>query len=151
MEVATMKAAKLTTQNVEWQPAGEIFGPDSLYEGRSLTYYKVLSDRRDEGGGVAYLIRFSPPPGKLLRVIATARSDEHIYILEGGHANRAGEQIANPGTYGINPRGRKHSAFFGVETVALAVYTGEPDEVHELNVVERVAPDNAADPGQTMA
>jgi hypothetical protein len=95
-----------------------------------------LSDRRAEGAGIAYLIRFNPPAGKLLKVVATAQSDEHIYILEGGHCSRAGEPLAAPGTYGLNAEGRPHSAFFANSTTALVIYRGEPDEVHELAIVE---------------
>ena len=73
-------------------------------------------------------------------VIAIARSDEHVYILEGGHGNRAGTQLAHPSAYGINPRGRNHSAFFGSETVALVIYSGESDEVHEFVVIDRENP-----------
>jgi hypothetical protein len=100
---------------------------------------KVLSDRRGDGAGVAYLVRFNPPEGRLLKIIATARSDEHVYLLEGAYCNRTGEGIAAPGAYSINATGRRHSAFIATETTALVIYRGEPDEIHELEVVDPIS------------
>ena len=134
-----MKAEKIPTANMEWEAAVEMFGPRALGDGRPLAEWKPLSDRRREGGGLACLIRFTPPPGKLLKVIATARSDEHVYLLEGGNCNKAGKRIAGPRAYGINPQGRPHSAFFSQPTTALVIYRGEPDEVHELEVIDRLS------------
>ena len=37
----------------------------------------------------------------------------------------------------MNPTGKPHSAFIGGETEALVVYTGEPDEVLALEVVDQ--------------
>jgi hypothetical protein len=67
-----------------WQSAGYRFGESSIYDGKPLVHEKILSDRRSAGGGITYLLNFSPPEGKLIKLIATAESDEHIYILEGG-------------------------------------------------------------------
>lgn len=33
---------------------------------------------------MAQIVRFSPPSGMLMKVLAIAGSDEHIYILSGG-------------------------------------------------------------------
>ena len=134
-----MKAEKLAVNNIEWQPAMEVFGARIFYDGRAVVENKVLSDRRSDGAGVAYLVKFKPPKGKILKVVATARSDEHVYLLEGAYCNRAGDAIAGPGTYSINPAGRPHSAFVAIDTTALVVYRGEPDEIQELEVVEPVA------------
>ena len=42
----------------------------------------------------------------------------------------------------MNPNGKPHSAFIAEEREALIVYTGEPDEVLSLDVVDRAdAPD----------
>jgi len=101
---------------------------------------KILSDRRGDGGGIAYLVKFSPPAGKLIKLVAIARSDEHVYILAGGYCNKAGEQLRWPGDYGLNPKGHPHSAFIGEETVNLAVYAGEPDEVLECTVIDPEPP-----------
>jgi hypothetical protein len=127
------------TQNAStngWRPAGYRFGKSSIYNSKPLVQEKVLSDRRNAGGGIAYLLKFSPPQGKLIKLIATAQSDEHVYILEGGYCNKLAKQLRFPGDYGLNPRGHNHSAFIGSETVALVVYLGEPDEVHECDVVD---------------
>jgi hypothetical protein len=56
----------------------------------------VLSDRRAQGGGLAYLLKLTPPPGKLVKAIAVSRSDEHVYLLEGGYSNKAGALIHSP-------------------------------------------------------
>jgi hypothetical protein len=36
----------------------------------------------------------------------------------------------------LNPKGQPHSAFIGTETVALVIYTGEPDEIASMEVVD---------------
>jgi hypothetical protein len=77
-----MKAITLSTPAQEWTLASYRFGKNSTYNGAPLTQEKVLSDRRGEGGGIAFLLKFSPPPGKLIKLVATARSDEHVYILD---------------------------------------------------------------------
>jgi hypothetical protein len=135
-----MKGAKLLPDQIKWEPAVAIFGDRILQDGQPLVEFKTLSDRRPEGAGAAYFIRFNPPDGKLLKIVATARSDEHVYLVEGAYCNRAGEPIASPGAYGLNAAGRHHSAFTAVQTTALVVYRGEPDEVHELKVVDPVIP-----------
>jgi hypothetical protein len=131
-----MKAQKIEVADIQWEPAVDVFGEHTFYNGRPLVENKVLSDRRAQGAGVAYMIRFKPPAGKLLKVVATARSDEHVYLLEGGYCNRVGEPIASPGAYGINAAGCAHSAFVARETTALIIYRDDPDEVHELTVVD---------------
>ncbi len=134
-----MKAEKIVPTDIRWKPAVEVFGERAIHNGQPLVEHKVLSDRRADGAGVAYLLKFRPPAGKLLKIVATARSDEHVYLLEGGYCNRAGERIAWPGAYGINAEGRPHSAFVAMETVAIVIYRGEPDEVHELAVIDPMA------------
>ncbi len=131
-----MKAIAVRTPETEWRPAHDIYGPQSVYDGQKIVQVKVLSDRRAEGGGIAFLVKFSPPQGKLIKLIAVARSDEHVYVLEGGYCNRVGKQLKFPGDYGLNPLGHPHSAFVDRETVALIVNTGEPDQVSELGVVD---------------
>jgi hypothetical protein len=133
-----MKSMIVDTDSLPWSSAQDVFEPNSRYEGREVVQYKILADRREEGGGVTYLLRFSPPPGKLLKIIATAASDEHVYLLEGGYCDKTGALLRSPGIYGLNPQGKPHSAFVGLETIALVVYTGAPDEVHDFGVVEPV-------------
>src|SRR5437870_5560256 len=131
-----MKLITLSTQAQEWTLASYRFGESSTYHGAQLTQEKVLSDCRGEGGRIAFLLKFSPPTGKLVKLVATARSDEHIYILEGGYCDKVGRQWRFPGDYGLNPKGHVHGAFIGRETVGLVVYSGEPDEVHEFAVIK---------------
>jgi hypothetical protein len=135
-----MQSLNLDVAALPWQPAEPFFGPGATYEGRRIVQLKVLSDRRAEGGGIVWLLRFSPPPGKVVKVIATARSDEHIFRLEGGRATKAGEPLRFAGNYGLNPNGKPHSAFIAAETEAIVVYTGEPDEVHAVEVLDRAEP-----------
>ena len=45
---------------------------------------KVLNDGRREGGGIAWLVRYTPPEGKLIKIIVTALSDEHVLNRAGG-------------------------------------------------------------------
>jgi len=78
---------------LDWQPGSPWYGPGALFEGREVIEIKELSDRRRDGGGVAYLLHFMPPPGKLIKVVAIARSDEHIVTLEGGRGTKSGERL----------------------------------------------------------
>ena len=131
-----MKAITLSTSHREWEPGSHLYGESSIYHGRQLTQLKLLSDRRGERGGIAFLVKFSPPQGKLIKLVAVARSDEHVYILDGGHCDKVGEQRRFPGDYALNPQGHSHGAFIGRETVALVIYAGEPDEVLEFAVID---------------
>jgi hypothetical protein len=85
------------------------------------------------------LLRASPPPGKLIKIVAVARSDEHVFNLAGGRANKAGKPVAAPGGYALNPEGQPHSAMIAEESVSLVVYRGQPDAVASVEVVE-IAP-----------
>ena len=73
--------------DVAWKPWTEVFGDGAFYKGKPIIEAKTLSDRRSTGGGIAYLLRFSPPEGKLIKIVAIARSDEHIFNLAGGRPN----------------------------------------------------------------
>jgi hypothetical protein len=129
-----MKGKLLSTEVQDWQPADYRFGVAE--NAAAIAQEKVLSDRRSEGGGVAYLLKFTPPQGKLIRLVATALSDEHVFILEGGYCDKRGKPRRFPGDYGLNPSNHTHSAFIGQKTVALVIYAGEPDAVHECAVIE---------------
>jgi len=85
---------------------------------------------------MAYLARSCPPPGTLIKVVAVARSDEHVFILDGGPANRKGQRLGSLGGYRLNEEGRPHGAAFAEETAVLNVYRGEPDDVQEYEVID---------------
>ncbi|MGH7985529.1 MAG: hypothetical protein ACRD4Q_03455 [Candidatus Acidiferrales bacterium] len=87
---------------VKWTPASAGLGAGALYEGRELVNRAVLSDRRADGGGIAYLLRIMPPAGKLVRAIAVARSDENVYLLEGGYCTKRATRFIFP-DYMLNP------------------------------------------------
>lgn len=127
-----------------WSPGIEMYGPAANYQGTPILELKTLSDRRADGGGVAYLLRASPPPGKLIRIVAVARSDEHVWNLSGGRVNRAGRPVAAPGGYSLNPEGQPHSAMIATQTTALVIYAGEPDEVTSVEVVDIAAASGGA-------
>ncbi|MBI3513947.1 MAG: hypothetical protein HY060_07795 [Proteobacteria bacterium] len=76
----------------------------------------------------------------MIKIVAVARSDEHIWNLKGGRGTKSGALRRGTGSYAMNPTGKPHSAFIGTETEALIVYTGEPDEVVSLDVVEKEDP-----------
>ena len=122
------------TLEMPWVPASVLFGEKLLVDGKDVIFLKILSDRRSEGGGVAELSKFSPPSGKRIRIKAVAESDEHVYILEGGHGDGTGKQIRFPGDYFLHPKGLPHSAIISRETVGLVIYAGEPDRVTEFRV-----------------
>jgi hypothetical protein len=70
-----MSSIRIDSDQTPWSPGSPLFGAGSIHGGRELVQIKVLSDRRSEGGGVAYLFKFSPPPGKVIKIVAVARSD----------------------------------------------------------------------------
>jgi len=139
-----MPTIRTHPDDVAWKPWTEVFGDGAFYEGKPIIEAKTLSDRRSTGGGIAYLLRFSPPEGKLIKIVAIARSDEHIFNLAGGRATKSGQPVSDPGGYSLNPEGQPHSAMIATETTAFVLYTGEPDEVESVEIVDIVATPNDA-------
>lgn len=121
---------------MDWTSGVPFYGPEAVYEGKDIVQLKVLSDRRSEGGGIAWLVRFQPPSGKLIKIVATALSDEHVFNLQGGRSTKSGQPAQNTGGYGLNPKGQPHSAMISSETEALVIYAGEPDEIKSLEVID---------------
>ena len=139
-----MPTIRTNPDEVAWEPCIEMFGNGAFYEGKPVIEAKTLSDRRAEGAGVAYLLRFSPPEGKLIKVVAIARSDEHVFNLAGGRATKSGQPVSAAGGYSLNPNGQPHSAMIAAETTAFVLYTGEPDEVTSVEVLDIAAAPGAA-------
>ena len=68
-------------------------------------------------GGVS---KVCPPPGKMVKTVAVARSEEHVFNLRGGRVNKSGKLIEAPGnSYTLNPTGQPHSAMIASENIAL--------------------------------
>ncbi|HMD63938.1 MAG TPA: hypothetical protein VKF83_08210 [Stellaceae bacterium] len=131
-----MASTYVDIEKAEWTSGTPFYGPAASYDGRDIVQLKVLSDRRQEGVGIAWLAKFSQPPGKLIKIVATALSDEHVFNLEGGRGTKSG-QLARPARgYTLNPKGQPHSALIATETVSLVIYTGEPDEIVSMEVVD---------------
>jgi hypothetical protein len=130
-----MASEHVDVATMEWTSAVPFYGPAATYEGKDVVQLKILSDRRHHGGGIAWLVRFAPPPGKLLKIVATARSDEHVFSLEGGRSTKSGQPAKTSGGYSLNPKGQPHSAMIAEESVSLIVYAGEPDEINSLEIV----------------
>jgi hypothetical protein len=131
-----MATTRVDYSEMDWSSAVPFFGPAAIYQGRDIVQLKVLSDRRLHGGGIAWLLKFMPPPGKLIKVVATALSDEHIFSLQGGRSTKSGQPAQGSSGYSLNPKGQPHSAMIVQETTALVIYTGEPDQVHSVEVVD---------------
>jgi hypothetical protein len=131
-----MATQRVDHEEMEWASAVLFYGPAAVQDGRDIVQLKVLSDRRSEGGGIAWLVRFAPPPGKLLKIIATALSDEHVFNVQGGRSTKSGQPTHGGGGYSLNPKGQPHSAMIAQETMALVVYAGEPDRIDCLEVVD---------------
>ena len=106
----------------------------AVYQGKDIVQLKVLSDRRKDGGGIAWLVRFTPPEGKLIKIVATALSDQHS--PQGGRSTKSGQPAQGSGGYGLNPKGQPHSAMIAQETMALVIYAGEPDRIDSMEVVD---------------
>ena len=131
-----MASTHVDIESTEWMPGTPFYGPAAVYEGKDIVQLKILSDRRPEGGGIAWLAKFSPPPGKLIKIVATALSDEHVFNLEGGRVTKGGRPVRSSGGYTLNPKGQPHSAFIGAEAVSLVIYYGEPDEILSMQVID---------------
>jgi hypothetical protein len=131
-----MASTHIDIAAVEWTSGVPFYGPAACHEGKDLVKLKVLCDRRDEGGGITWLAKFLPPPGKLIKIVAVALSDEHIFNLEGGRGTKSGQPARGTGDYGLNTKGQPHSAMIATETVSLIIYTGEPDEIKSMEVVD---------------
>jgi len=121
---------------IEWASAVPFYGPAAVWQGKDVVQLKVLSDRRADGGGIAWLVKFTPPPGKLIKIVATALSDEHVFNLQGGRSTKSGQPAQRSGGYGLNPKGQPHSAMIAQETTALVIYAGEPDRIDSMEVVD---------------
>jgi hypothetical protein len=48
-----MPSIRTEPDSVAWTPWTEVFGDGAFYEGRPIIETKTLSDRRNEGGGIA--------------------------------------------------------------------------------------------------
>jgi hypothetical protein len=131
-----MRSIHVDVGNAEWTSAVPFYGSSAVYDGRDIVQLKVLSDRRAAGGGIAWLAKFSPPAGKLIKIVATALSDEHVFNLEGGRVTKAGAPARSSGGYTLNPQGQPHSALLGAETISLVIYRGEPDEILSMEVID---------------
>lgn len=134
-----MASTRTHPDDISWTPATELFGDGAFHQGKPVLEVKTLSDRRAEGGGVAHLLRASPPPGKLIKIVAVALSDEHVFNLSGsGRANKSGKPVGKGGGYTLNPEGQPHSAMIAEENISLVIYRGEPDEVSSVEIVDIV-------------
>src|SRR5580692_339315 len=99
-----MVSTHVDIERAEWTSATPFYGPTAVYQGKEIVELKILSDRGQEGGGIAWLVKFSPPPGKLIKIVATALSDEHIFSLQGGRSTKSGQRAQGSGGYGLNPK-----------------------------------------------
>ena len=131
-----MASMRIDYATMEWTSGVPFYGPAAVYDGKDIVQLKVLSDRRKEGGGIAWLVKTTPPTGKLIKIVAVALSDEHIFSLQGGRSTKSGERAQGAGGYGLNPKGQPHSAMIAEETMALVIYAGEPDEIRSMEVVD---------------
>jgi len=135
-----MASTHVDVASAEWTPGAPFYGSTAVFDCRDIVQLKLLSDRRAEGGGIAWLVRMIPPEGKVIRIVAAAQSDEHIFSLEGGRGTKSGGRLRARADYGLNPKGKPHSAFIAEESVALVIYSGEPDEIRSLDVIDRPPP-----------
>jgi hypothetical protein len=131
-----MASIRVDTDTAEWTSAVPFYGPAAVYDGKDIVQLKILSDRRREGGGIGWLVKFTPPPGKLIKIVATALSDEHVFNLAGGRTTKSGQPARSSGGYTLNPKGQPHSALIGTETLSLVIYRGEPDEIVSMEVID---------------
>jgi hypothetical protein len=130
-----MASTHVDVANAEWTSAVPFYGPAAIYDGKDVVQLKVLSDRRGEGGGIAWIVKFTPPAGKLIKIVATALSDEHVFNLEGGRTTKSGEPAKSSGGY-IEPERPTAQRVYRQRNSGLVIYTGEPDEIVSMEVVD---------------
>jgi hypothetical protein len=131
-----MASIDVDIEKLEWMPGSAKYGPAALHDGKEIMENKILSDRRREGGGLALLSKVSPPPGKLVKIVAVARSNEHVFDLEGGRGTKSLRPLRVAADYTLNPEGQVHSALIGTETLSLVIYRGEPDRNLSFEVID---------------
>jgi hypothetical protein len=68
-----MASTHVEVAAAEWTSGQPFYGPGAVYDGKDIVQLKVLSDRRAEGGGIAWLARFSPPTGKLVKIASATQ------------------------------------------------------------------------------
>jgi hypothetical protein len=98
-----MVSTRVDIEEAAWTPGTPFYGPAATYDGTEIIQLKVLSDRRQDGGGIALLVKASPPPGKLIKIIATARSERLVNSVE-RHSGRYGPGIRTIGSPRPRPR-----------------------------------------------
>ena len=135
-----MASTHVDVAAAEWTSGVPFYGPAAVHDGKDIVQLKVLSDRRAEGGGIAWLGHFLPPPGKVIKIVATALSDEHVFNLEGSRVTKSGTPARGSGGYTLNPQGQPHSALIANDTVSVVIYRGEPDEIVSLEVIDAAPP-----------
>ena len=131
-----MVSIHVDIEKLEWMPDSAKHGPVAIHEGREIIQSAILSDRREQGGGLALLSKVSPPPGKVVKIVAVARSDEHVFNLEGGRGTKSGQPARAASDYTLNTEGQVHSALIGTETLSLVIYRGEPDKNISFEVLD---------------
>lgn len=131
-----MSSLRVNIDEVEWTSAVPFYGSGAVHDDQEIVQLKILCDRRHEGGGISWIVKFIPPLGKLIKIVAVALSDEHVFNLEGNLATKSGHPTKASGGYRLNPKGQPHSAMIASEMSALVIYTGEPDDVRSIEVVD---------------
>jgi hypothetical protein len=51
--------SEVDVSRLEWTAGSALYGSASIYEGKEVVSLKILSDRCREGGGIAYLVKFT--------------------------------------------------------------------------------------------
>ena len=130
-----MVSIHVDVEKLKWKPGSAKYGPVAVHDGKEIIQSAILSDRREQGGGLALLSKVSPPLGKVVKIVSVARSDEHVFNLQGGRGTKSA-QPARAADYTLNSEGQVHSAFIGTETLSFVIYRGEPDENISFQVVD---------------
>jgi hypothetical protein len=133
---AGMVSIHVDLEKLEWRLGSAKYGPVAIHDGKEIIQSAILSDRRQEGGGLALLSKVSPPPGKVVKIVSVARSDEHVFHLEGGRGTKSGHPARGCRGYTLNSEGQVHAALIGTETLSLVIYRGEPDDNLSFEVVD---------------
>jgi len=55
-----MRSIHVDIDEVAWESAVPFYGPGAVHEGKDVVQLKILCDRRSEGAGITWIVRFAP-------------------------------------------------------------------------------------------
>ena len=127
---------KINPDELEWEGAHGIMPHLPEPDGDYGMWVKILRRPHADGGCWCYLLRVVPEPGKAIRLVARAASDEEVYFLSGGFSDRSGTLKQFSPMYVCNPEGLVHGGIIREETTQFVHFHGGLDIPMEYEVLD---------------